>query len=107
MNLLIDDFSATATLMVIGLAALVTYSLRIGGLLLSEKLPKAERFKKFMDALPGTILLSLIAPRIAAAGFWGGVAVLCTGLCSYFTRNIFLAMLVGVGIVALARHTGL
>jgi uncharacterized membrane protein len=94
-------------MMVIGFAALVTYSLRIGGLLLSEKLPKAGRFKKFMAALSGTILLSLIAPGIASAGLWGGIAAFCTGLCSYFTRNIFLAMLVGVGIVALARQTGL
>ncbi len=32
-------------------AAGVTYSLRIGGLLLAERLPMTGRFKRFMDAL--------------------------------------------------------
>lgn len=85
-------------------AALVTYGLRIGGLLLSERLPSQGRFKVFMDALPGTLLLSLIAPGIAASGIWGGVAALCTAGCTYKTGNVFLAMIVGVGIVAISRQ---
>ena len=85
-------------------AALVTYGLRIGGLLLSERLPSQGRFKVFMDALPGTLLLSLIAPGIAASGVWGGVAALCTAGCTYKTGNVFLSMIVGVGIVALSRQ---
>ena len=88
----------------IALAAAVTYALRIGGLLLSERLPTTGRFKVFMDALPGTILLSLIAPGIAASGVSGGVAALCTALCSYKTGNVFLSMLVGMGMVAFSRH---
>ena len=85
-------------------AALVTYALRIGGLLLSERLPATGRFKAFMDALPGTLLLALIAPGIAASGIWGGVAALATAVCTRKTGNVFLAMLVGVGIVAAGRY---
>lgn len=84
-------------------AAIVTYSLRLGGLLLAARLPKTGRFKIFMDALPGTILLSLIVPAALAAGFWGWVATICTALCSIRTGNVFLSMVIGVTIVAVSR----
>ena len=88
----------------IGLCAAFTYGLRIGGLLLSEKLPKSGRFKAFMDALPGTILLSLIAPGVVSSGIWGGVAAASTAACTYKTGNVFLSMVIGVAIVAVSRQ---
>ena len=90
-------------LLTIGLAAIVTYSLRVGGLLLASRLPNSGRFKTFMDALPGTILLSLVAPGIFSSGFAGSIAALCTALCTYKTGNVFLSMLIGVAIVAIYR----
>lgn len=88
----------------IGLAAIVTYSLRVGGLLLAGRLPDSGRFRKFMDALPGAILLSLVAPGIISAGFWGCAAALCTGLCTYKTGNVFLSMMIGMGIIVVQRQ---
>lgn len=93
----------TLVYITIGCAALVTYGLRIGGLLLSERLPSTGRFKVFMDALPGTLLLSLIAPGIVASGVLGGVAALATAICTHRTGNIFLSMVIGMGIVAGGR----
>jgi uncharacterized membrane protein len=84
-------------------AALVTYSLRLGGLLLAGHLPKNGGFKRFMEALPGTILLSLVAPGIFSAGALGGIAALATALCAWKTKNLLLAMLVGMGLVAAGR----
>jgi len=88
----------------IGLAAIVTYSLRLGGLMLASKLPDSGRWKRFMDALPGTILVSLIAPGIVSAGLWGGIGALATAVCAYKTKNVILSMLLGVAIVALHRQ---
>ena len=90
-------------IMAIAGAALVTYSLRLGGLLLAEHLPKNGGFKSFMEALPGTILLSLVAPGIFSAGALGGVAALATALCAWKTKNLLLAMVVGMGLVAAGR----
>jgi len=87
-------------------AAIATYSLRIGGLLLSDKLPKSGRFKKFMDALPGTILLSLVAPGIVSAGIWGCAAATVTAVLTNKTGNVFVAMLAGIIIVAVQRQLG-
>jgi uncharacterized membrane protein len=88
----------------IGCAAIVTYTLRFGGLMLASKLPNSGRWKRFMDALPGTILLSLILPGIVSAGLWGGIGALATAVCAYKTKNVILSMLLGVAIVALHRQ---
>ena len=87
-------------------SALVTYALRFGGLMLSERLPRHGRFQRFMDALPGTILLSLVAPGILSAGPWGCLAAFLTAFCALKTRNVFAAMLLGMGLVAAVRHLG-
>ena len=88
----------------IGLAAVVTYLLRFGGLMLAGTLPQSGRWKRFMDALPGTILVSLIAPAVVSAGPWGAIGTLATALCAYKTRNVLLSMVLGVAIVALHRQ---
>ena len=92
----------TITMAIAG-AALATYSLRLGGLLLAERLPKNGGFKRFMETLPGTILLALVAPGIFSAGMLGGVAAMATALCAWKTKNLLLAMIVGMGIVAAGR----
>lgn len=102
----IADNHMTVILAIAG-AAVVTYAFRFGGLLLSEKLPDTGRFKEFMETLPGTILVSLVAPGILAAGLWGCLASLATALLVWRTGNVFVAMLSGMGIVAGARHLGL
>ena len=88
----------------IGFAAIVTYTLRFGGLILASKLPHSGGWKRFMDALPGTILLALIAPGIVSAGWWGGIGALATAVCAYKTKNVILSMLLGVAMVALHRQ---
>lgn len=94
------DLSIT---MAIAGAALATYSLRLGGLLLADRLPKNGGFRRFMETLPGTILLSLVAPGIFSAGVLGCGAALATALCAWKTKNLLLAMLVGMAIVATGR----
>jgi uncharacterized membrane protein len=100
------DADMAAVMAILGAAA-ATYGLRLGGLLLSERLPKNGGFRRFMEALPGTILLSLVAPGILAAGIWGAVAAAATALCTWKTHNVFLSMLLGVAIVAATRRLGL
>lgn len=84
-------------------AAIVTYALRLGGLLLAERMPRNLAFTSFMEALPGTILVALVAPGIVAAGWNGCAAALLTAFCAYKTRNVLLSMLVGMVVVALWR----
>ena len=101
MNPILGDH--TAVLTVLGAAA-VTYCLRFGGLMLSERLPRSAGFRAFMEALPGTILLSLVVPGILACGPWGWAGAAATGLCARKTGSLFLSMGLGVAIVALGRY---
>ena len=94
----------TAALLTIAGAALITYIFRFGGLLLSERTPKSKGFKAFMEALPGTILLSLVVPGILSSGVWGWIAAAVTGLCAHKTGNLFLSMGLGIAIMALQRN---
>ncbi len=60
-----------------------------------------------MDALPGTILLSLVAPGVIASGVSGCVAAALTGVCVYKTGNVFVSMILGMATVAIARLASL
>ena len=90
--------------LLIAAAALATYALRLGGLLLGDRLPSKGRFRKFMDALPGTILLSLVAPGVISSGIPGCAAAALTGVCAYKTGNVFVSMLLGMAVVAISRQ---
>ncbi len=94
------------TLALIGAMAAVTYALRAGGLLLAGRLPQTPGFKAFMEALPGAILVALVMPGVLHAGVWGGVAAGAAAFCAYKTKNVFLAMVVGMVIVAAQRGMG-
>ena len=90
----------------VGLSALATYSLRLGGLLLASRFPKAGRFRRGMDALPGALLFSLVVPSIVAEGAWGLLAAGATALIVLRTRNTLFAMVVGMLVIFAARHLG-
>ena len=90
----------------IGLAAVATYGLRAGGLLLAERLPKTGRLRRGMDALPGALLLSLVTPAIAAAGPWGALAAGVTALVAWRSRNTLAAMLLGMAVIFVQRQLG-
>ena len=97
-------FSHTAILLTILGVAVATYTLRFGGLLLSARIPKSGGFKAFMEALPGTILVSLVVPGIFSAGPWGWTAATITGLTAHKTGNLFLSMGLGMAIIAVQRN---
>lgn len=91
-------------LVAVGLAALATYSLRFGGLLLATRFPKTGRFRQGMDALPGALLFSLVIPGLVTEGGWGVLAGGLTALVVWRTRNTFLAMLAGMLVIFLSRN---
>lgn len=98
-----NDLFLENGLLAILAASIITYSFRLGGLLLADRLPQTGPFRSFLDALPGTILVSLVAPSAANAGWQGCVGVAaCLGI--YFkTKNLLCTMGGGVLTVYLIR----
>ncbi len=84
-------------------ASAITYAFRFGGLILADRLPKTGPLRYFLDALPGTILVSLVVPSALNTGWQGFVGVgACLGI--YFrTKNLLLTMITGVLTVYLIR----
>lgn len=94
----------TQSLIIIAFVALGTYSLRVSGLLFSQKFAKGGKLDLFLQYLPPTLLLSLVAPAILKEGIGGFLASGVIMLCMYKTKNILLSLVLGVVIVALGRH---
>lgn len=76
--------------------ALVTYFTRVGGLFLMNRLTITPRLKAGLEALPGTILISLITPLVLTAGVAEALAALATALVAWRSKNFILAMVTGI-----------
>ncbi len=83
--------------------ALITYLTRAGGLLLMSRIQFSPRLKAWLSALPGTILVAIVAPTVLSTSFAEAGAALATLLVAARTRNVLLAMLTGVVVVFCLR----
>jgi uncharacterized membrane protein len=90
--------SLPALLTIFAMAS-VTYLTRIGGVWLMNRISLPPRAKAWLTYLPGAVIVSLIAPTVLSTGFAETGAALATVLVAARTRNLLLAMIVGVGVV--------
>jgi uncharacterized membrane protein len=85
--------------------AVATYATRIGGMLLGGYLPNTGRVRQALDALPGAVLTAVIAPAVIA-GSAEMIAAALT-LLAALRLPMIVAVLVGMGSVAILRAVGL
>jgi uncharacterized membrane protein len=81
----------------------VTYALRLGGLLLGDRLPRKGRAAHVMERLPAIIVVSIVAVGFFDAGWRGWVAGALTVALSSVTRGLLIPMGGGVALIALLR----
>ncbi len=81
--------------------ACATYLVRIAGYWLAGRIHINHAVETWLRYLPGCILTSLVAPFIVRGNWIEAIAALLTVLVMWFTRNLFLAMVTGIGFVAL------
>jgi len=89
---------ATSLLTILGMAA-ATYASRAAGLVLMSRVTPGPRMQRFMRAIPGAILASIIAPSALSSGPAEALATAATALAAWRFRNLPLAMVVGVAAV--------
>lgn len=85
-------------LAILGMAA-VTYAIRAGGLFLAGRLPQQGFVRNWLDHVPGAVLAALVAPSVISGGVAEWTASAATALAFYLTRNLFAAMVAGIGVV--------
>lgn len=90
--------SFPALLTILGMA-LVTYVTRMSGLWLMSHVTLSRRMKAWLGYLPGTVIVAIVAPTVFSTGLAEAGAALATVLVMARTRNVLLAMIVGVGVV--------
>lgn len=93
---------AVSLLTILGMAV-ATYASRAAGLMLMSRMSPGPRMERFMRAIPGAILASIIAPSALAAGPAEALATGVTALAAWRFRNLPLAMAVGVAAVLALR----
>lgn len=88
---------------IIGMA-LVTYAARAGGLWLMGFVTPSARVEAWLRQIPGAVLIAIIAPSVFLTSLAQTLAALATLLAAIYTKNILVAMLVGVVAVWLLRR---
>jgi uncharacterized membrane protein len=93
----------TLTLITILGMALVTYATRAGGFWLMGLVTPSPRIEAWLRQIPGAVLVAIIAPTVLASSVAETLAALATVLVAIRTKNVLIAMLVGVATVWLLR----
>lgn len=96
------QINLASLLTILGMGA-VTYATRIGGFWLLGRVTPTKRVEAWMRAIPGAVLVSLIAPALLAAGVIGFIAGAVTVLIAARTHRMLPALVAGVVIVVAAR----
>lgn len=91
------------TLLTIVLMALVTYATRAGGLWMANRLSLSEGVERWLEYIPGAILVSIVAPAVLAAGLAEALAAAAVVIVASKTANLFFSMVTGVVAVVALR----
>ena len=90
-------------LLAIVLMALATLAIKMGGLLLADRLPQSGFAASWIKHIPPAVMAALVAPAIANGGPAEWIAAAVTTLAFVTTKMLFLAMTLGVLTVYLVR----
>ena len=84
--------------------AVVTYLTQVGGLWLISKVTPSPRVAALLRHIPGAVLVAIVAPAVFTQGLAEASAAVATVLVAIRTKNVLLAMVVGIGVVWGLRH---
>ena len=93
----------SSVLTILGMA-IVTYATRAGGLWLIGRVRSSPLIKRWLCHIPGAVLVSIVAPIVAAGDPSELLAVLITVVVGVRTGNVLLTTLVGVAVVWMVRN---
>ena len=88
----------------IGGMAVLAFGVRAAGLMLAERLPQTGAVSRWFQQIPPAILVSIVAPAVITGGVAEKAAALVTAVTAALSRNLLLAMVLGVGTVWALRQ---
>lgn len=81
----------------------VTFATRVLGTSLARWIPRTPRWNRFMQALPGTLLVAIVAPSFVTGDRIHLIAAIVTLALAMRGAHLVVAMTAGVACVALLR----
>lgn len=100
------SFVMTETWSVILALTIGTFAIRLSGILVGQQIPKDGAWARALLALPGCLIVSLVAVSILSGGpkEWG--AGIIAAAAAIATRNLPMTMASGIASILLFRHFG-
>lgn len=92
------------TILTIGLMAAATLAARLGGLWLMGRVKMSPFVERWFVNLPGTLLTAIVTPSVLSGGAAEMIAAAAVILTMVKTKNLLLAMTVGVGAIFLIKN---
>ena len=92
-------------LVILGLA-IATFTIRMSGVLLGEQLPTTGPWARGLQALPGCLIVSLVAVLLLSGGPAEWIAGTVALGVAIVTRNLPVTMVAGISVIYLLRQTG-
>ncbi len=92
------------TALTIGLMAAATIATRLGGLWLMGRVKMSPFVERWFKNLPGALMTAIVAPTILSGGAAEMIAAIVVILTMIKTKNLLLAMGVGVMVIFLAKN---
>jgi uncharacterized membrane protein len=87
--------------------ALAVIACRLGGYWLIGRFTIGKRPRKILDALPGAVIASTVAPILLTGGVSALLSLVTAAVTMVVVRNDFAALAAGVAVAAGVRAAGL
>lgn len=84
--------------------ALGTFSIRFAGARLGRRIPSHGPWARAVRALPGCLIVSMVAVSLTSGDFREWIAGLAAAFAALITRSLPLAMAAGIAAIWLLRH---
>ncbi len=95
----LDPLAATA---ILGMAV-ATYAMRAGGFWLMRFMPMSPGLEAWLRHIPGAVIISLLAPMVAAGGWPEAVGTAVAAAVMRMVGHDLAAIMAGIVTVALLR----
>lgn len=88
---------------VISAMAVVTYATKAGGLWLLGRIDLGDRTEAGLEALPGAIIVAIVAPELASAGPAEWAAAGTAAAVAIRTDNLLVSLIAAMGVLVVLR----
>ena len=98
------DAWASSPWVPLGALALITFSLRLSGAMLGRRIPMHGAWARATRALPGCLIVALVAVGLVSGGVREWIAGFAPALVALATRSLPVTMAAGIAAIWALRH---